>query len=155
MKDIIIQTKRLFIMPRSFDELKETCDKEELEEMKQAYTEMLETMKKLKGREEWGSEWKITLKNGEVIGGICFKGEPDKQGIVEIGYGIDEIYQNNGYATEAVGAVTEWALEQKDVLWVTAQTDPDNIISQTVLFNNGFVRDGYGDEGPMFRRNKL
>jgi len=34
---------------------------------------------------------------------------------------------------------------------ITAQTEPDNTISQTVLLKNGFFRDGYGDEGPLYK----
>ena len=35
-----------------------------------------------------------------IIGGICFHGEPDEHGDVEIGYGTDDEYRNKGYMTE-------------------------------------------------------
>lgn len=151
MDNIIIKTNRLIIEPRSYLELQELRDIEQCEELKQAYTEMLQTMERLKGKEEWGTDWKISLLNGDTIGGIGFKGNPDQNGIVEIGYGIDEAYQGNGYATEAVAGIVRWALKKKEVRLITAQTDPDNIISQKVLLNNNFVRDGYGNEGYLFK----
>lgn len=42
------------------------------------------------------------------------------------------------------------ALWQKDVVFVEAETDPDNKASQRVLEKCGFVPDGTGVEGPHF-----
>jgi len=151
MKHIVIKTERLCITPQSITEIDALYDKEIVPEMKKAYAEMLNVMLKLNGCEEWGSDWKINLETGLTIGGICFKGAPDAEGIVEIGYGIDEAYRQKGYATEAVGGIVKWALEQEGVHCITAQTEPDNIISQKVLLKTGFFRDGYGEEGPLYK----
>lgn len=81
---------------------------------------------------------------------MCFKGL-DSNGIAEIGYGISEQYRNNGYAAEAVKAVSEWALTQPGVNSVESETDPDYKASQRVLEKCGFVRNGkFGEEGPRF-----
>ena len=53
----------------------------------------------------------IELKDGTHIGELCFKGL-DSNGITEIGYGISEEYQRNGYATEALKAVRGWTKEE-------------------------------------------
>jgi ribosomal-protein-alanine N-acetyltransferase len=151
MKRIVVATKRLCIMPQSMEELTILYEKELDLDMKKAYRDMMETMRLLPGKEEWGSNWKINLASGLTIGGIGFKGAPDAEGTVEIGYGIDEEYRGNGYATEAVNGLMKWALEQKGVRCITAQTEPGNDISQKVLLNNGFVRDGYGEEGPLYK----
>lgn len=151
MKDIIIRTERLIIMPQTMVELSERHRIEPDAEMKQAYGEMLEAMRQLPGQEEWGTEWKIQLPDGTVIGGIGFKGAPDEEGTVEIGYGIQEAYRKKGYASEAVGGLLSWAAGQKGVRCVTAQTEPGNLVSQMVLLNNGFVRDGFGAEGPLYQ----
>ena len=37
------------------------------------------------------------------------KGQPDAAGCVEIGYGIDDAFQKNGYATEAVSTLVQMA----------------------------------------------
>lgn len=42
------------------------------------------------------------------------------------------------------------AFGQKDVVFVEAETDPDNKASQRVLEKCGFVPDGTGVEGPRF-----
>lgn len=151
MKHIMIETERLNITPQSIEQIKALRDKECDPEMKKAYTDMLNTMLKLNGREEWGSDWKICLKTGLTIGGIGFKGMADSDGVVDIGYGIDEAYRQNGYATEALGGMVKWALEQDGVKCVTAQTIPGNIISQKVLMKNGFIHVGSGEEGPLFK----
>lgn len=35
--------------------------------------------------------------------------------VIEIGYGLKEEYRHYGYMTEAVKAITEWALSQENV----------------------------------------
>lgn len=151
MRPIVIETERLTITPQSMEEIAALRDKGSDPEMKKAYSEMLELMLSLNGFEEWGSDWKICLKTGVTVGGIGFKGLPDAEGIVEIGYGIDEAYRQRGYATEAVDGMVKWAMKQNGVKYITAQTDPNNKISQKVLSANGFFRDGDGAEGPLFK----
>lgn len=151
MRDIIVNTKRLVISPQSMEELQALYKKETDSAMKQAYLEMLTNMGQLSGREEWGTNWPVCLQTDEVIGGIGFKGAPDTEGTVEIGYGIQEGFRGRGYATEAVEGVVKWALAQKGVNRITAQTEPNNAASQTVLLKNGFIRDGYGDEGFLYK----
>lgn len=150
MKDIKISSERISIRPRSFAEMQAYRDNETDPEEKKAYSEMIETMEKLPGREEWAADWVIELPDGSDVGGVGFKGVPDSTGSVDLGYGIKAEYRRNGYATEAVALILAWAFEQPGVKRVTAQTDPENMISQKVLAKNGFVRDGDGDEGPMF-----
>ena len=154
MSKVVIKTERLNIISRSIAELSSLLEQETDLEMKQAYYEMIETMRKLPGKEEWGCDWAINLTSGVTIGGLCFKGAPDAEGIVEIGYGIDETYRKKGYATEAVRGIVKWVFEHNEVKCVVAQTDIHNEISQKVLIQNGFIQDGYGVEGPLFTRKK-
>lgn len=81
----------------------------------------------------WGSWLIIRKSDGQVIGDAGFKGKPDDQKQVEIGYGLLERYWNNGYATEAMNALMEWALAQEEVEKVHAETDRDNQASIRVL----------------------
>lgn len=46
-----------------------------------------------------------------LIGNGGFVSEPDSQGIVEIGYEIAPAFRNQGYATEAAGAMVRLAFE--------------------------------------------
>ena len=151
MEQITVRTERLTIFPQSAEEMSGLCRRETDPEMKRAYAEMLETMRRSPGREEWGTAWKICLKDGAVVGSCCFKGVPDPEGVVEIGYGIDEPHRCNGYATEAVAGLVKWALARDGVRCVAAQTELGNRISRKVLLKVGFVRDGYGDEGPLYK----
>ena len=99
---------------------------------------------------KWYAIWAIELKDGTVVGGVAFKGL-NADGMVEIGYGVFDGHEGRGYATEAVGALTSWALRQPGVLRVEAETAPDNLASQRVLEKCGFVPLGKnGDVGPRF-----
>ena len=73
-----------------------------------------------------------------TIGDIGFH-TPPSVGSVEIGYGIVPAHRGHGYMTEAVNALTAWALAQPGVTEVRAETDPDNVASQNVLVRAGFA----------------
>lgn len=82
----------------------------------------------------WYTSWQIILKSeNKAIGSACFMRAPDEKGVVEIGYGINEAYQNRGYMTEAAAAICDWALKQEKVKTVTAETEKDNAASHKVL----------------------
>lgn len=86
----------------------------------------------------WFRLWDIvSVKDNTRIGGALFKGGPDESGRVEIGYGIKEAFQRQGYAKEAINELVHWALLQEGVTSVTAETDKDNIASQMVLQHIG------------------
>jgi len=73
-----------------------------------------------------------------IIGGICFHGEPDVNGEVEIGYGIDDGFRNKGYATETIAGIIHWVKNNRKVRGIRAETDFSNIASMQVLKKNGF-----------------
>ena len=77
MRNIVIETERLSITPQSIEKIESLHEKDSDPEMKKAYSEMLDMMLHLNGCEEWGSDWKITLRTGETVGGIGAKGAPD------------------------------------------------------------------------------
>ena len=60
--------------------------------------------------------------------------------MVEIGYGIDEQFQKKGFAMEGVKALVDWAKKQKNVLYVIAEIEKDNIASIKVAENIGMVK---------------
>ena len=74
-----------------------------------------------------------------VVGSSDFKAAPDKEGQVEIGYGLGKEFEHNGYMTEPVEAMCSWALKQDGVKAVIAETEADNIPSQNILKRCGFV----------------
>ena len=147
-----VETERMYLYPLSDEEMRMVIESEFDPEMKQAYTEMLEGSLSNSDKRIWYAIWNMELKDesGIIVGDFCFKGLSD-DGVIEIGYGLKEEHRHHGYMTEAVKAITEWALSQESVKQVEAETDAENIDSQKVLFQSGFVSNGkVGEEGPRF-----
>ena len=151
MKELEIKTKRMTLRPMPDGEIEALMERIDDDELRAAYGEMLDGCKREPENRIWYAPWKMTLKDSqEFIGDLCFKG-PVKNHSVEIGYGIQPEYEGRGYTTEALQALTKWAFGQKDVVFVEAETAPDNKASQRVLEKCGFVPDGRtGEEGPRF-----
>lgn len=151
MKELEIKTKRMTLRPMPDSEIEALMERIDDDELRAAYGEMLDGCKREPENRIWYAPWKMTLKDSqEFIGDLCFKG-PVKNHSVEIGYGIQPEYEGHGYTTEALQALTKWAFGQKDVVFVEAETAPDNKASQRVLEKCGFVPDGRtGEEGPRF-----
>ncbi len=119
-------------------------------ELKAAYSEMLDGCLQNPDQWEWYAIWIIELSDGTHIGDLCFKGL-DSNGVAEIGYGILEECQGQGYATEAVKAALRWAFQNPNVTAIEAETDADNAASKRVLEKCGFVANGIiGKEGPRY-----
>ncbi|MFC4147953.1 GNAT family N-acetyltransferase [Micromonospora mangrovi] len=75
--------------------------------------------------------------DGPVFGDIGFH-RPPRDGAAEIGFGLAESARGQGYATEAVTALTRWAFTQPGVRRVIARTTTDNAASRGVLERAGF-----------------
>ncbi|MCP8616637.1 GNAT family N-acetyltransferase [Salirhabdus salicampi] len=95
--------------------------------------------------------WVIWNPKRDVIGDIGFKGVPVR-GAVEIGYYINPEHRKLGYATEAVGSLTKWALGQTDVCVIFAQCDIRNQASQKVLEHNDYVQTKIEDDIVFYQK---
>jgi [ribosomal protein S5]-alanine N-acetyltransferase len=75
-----------------------------------------------------------------VIGMMGYKSPPDKNGLIEIGYGIHYQFQGKGYASEMAKGLKEWAFQQDEVKGITA-TDirNDNFASIKIVKKLGMV----------------
>ena len=147
-----VEPERMYLYPLSDEEMRLVIEKESDPEMKQAYMEMLEGSLSNSDKRIWYAIWNMELKDesGIIVGDFCFKGLSD-DGVIEIGYGLKEEYRHHGYMTEAVKVITEWALSQDGVKQVEVETDAENIASQKVLLQSGFISNGkMGEEGPRF-----
>ena len=152
MSDFLIETNRLVIRVASRETMAKIVDSQPEGELKEAYREMLDGCLTFPEQWEWRAVWTIETKEGERVGDLSFKGI-DSAGAPEIGYGIVDEFQGRGYATEAVGALVDWALSRPGVVRVEAETEPDNAASKRVLEKCGFVPTGaLGEEGPRFAR---
>jgi ribosomal-protein-alanine N-acetyltransferase len=85
----------------------------------------------------WYTYWLIVVAvAGEPFGaGMAgFKGCPDSDGEVEIGYGIDPDCRDRGYTTEAAQALIAWAFQDPRCVAVIApDTLKTNVASNRVL----------------------
>lgn len=90
--------------------------------------------------------WTIVDKNENLsVADVCFQGEPNEQGEIEIGYGTYEQHQGKGYMTEAVQGMIKWAGKQAKVKAIIASTDKTNVASFTILEKNAFKKVGESD----------
>ena len=80
-----------------------------------------------------------------LIGGGGFLGPPDA-GSVQMGYSVLDQFQRQGYATEIVRALTDWAFSHEGLIRITAETEWANPASVRVLEKTGFVSDGQTTE---------
>ena len=148
----MIITERMKVYPISIEKMKEIVEIEKNEILKIAYKEMLDGCLNYPENYIWYTLWFMELKDSEneIIGTLSFKGIDDK-GIVEIGYGINEGYENKGYMTEAVRAIVKWASEQPNVNHIEAEAEECNFASIRVLEKSNFVPNGkVGQEGIRF-----
>ncbi|HFT2184545.1 GNAT family N-acetyltransferase [Bacillus cereus group sp. MYBK163-2] len=81
----------------------------------------------------WGAWYVLRKEDDIVLGDIGFKGKPNENQTVEIGYGFIEKYWNQGYATEAVRELIDWAFKTGEVETIIAETLLDNYSSMRVL----------------------
>lgn len=100
-----------------------------------------------KDRKIWSFYWLLhqkTLELPVLIGSGGFLAH--ENGNLEIGYSILSDYQNNGYATEAVRSMLQWAISSLRKDCVIANTYPHLKASIRVLEKNGFLFKGNGSE---------
>ena len=147
-----IESERLLLYPISDKKMEQLIENEQDADLKQAYSEMLQGCINEPEKRMWHAVWFMELKSqpGTIVGDLSFKGLAT-DGMVELGYGLREGYCGHGYMTEAVKAMTKWALRQEGVTRVEAETTSENKASQKVLTNAGFILTGEtGEEGPRF-----
>ena len=83
------------------------------------------------------TEFLIVKKDdSRIIGSIDYKSIP-KDGVTEVGYGMNPAYTGHGYMTEALRAFLDFG-RSLGIRIVRADTLPDNIPSQNVLKRCGF-----------------
>ncbi|GAB2786411.1 GNAT family protein [Rhabdobacter roseus] len=103
---------------------------------------------------DWWTYLIIYEPDNLLIGSCGYKGEPDDQGCVEIGYEIRASHRQKGLATEAAQALVQNALTYPEVKKILAHTMPEENPSARLLQKLGFVRIGevdHPDEGVVWR----
>lgn len=102
-------------------------------------SDWLEELREAESADPWSHGFLIIDRGCELAVGTCsFKGPPDRSGRVEIAYGIVSEFEGRGYATEATGALMEYASKEVEVKLVRAHTLPEPNASTRVLEKCGF-----------------
>ena len=78
----------------------------------------------------------VCKENDTVIGSIDYKYVP-RNGLTEVGYGLNPSYEGRGYMTEALTAFLDFG-RSLGIKTVRADTRKDNLASQRVLKKCGF-----------------
>ena len=91
----------------------------------------------------------VERNTGTMVGHIGFHTapgagylEPYSPGAVEFGFGVMTAYRRRGYAREASIAMMRWAREAYEVRNFVLTISPDNLPSQALAAQLGFVRIG-------------
>jgi [ribosomal protein S5]-alanine N-acetyltransferase len=100
----------------------------------------LDILKAGKVSSEWASYFFIHRDDKALIGLGGYKGQPDENGSVEIGYGVAPAYRGKGYATEAAQALIEGAFVHPDVQTVCAHTLAEENHSVAILRKLGMEK---------------
>jgi RimJ/RimL family protein N-acetyltransferase len=103
---------------------------------------------------EWGFRLFVHAKDGVLIGEGGFKGKPDEEGVVEIGYALVPEYRRRGLASEAARGLADYAFSHAEVNIVQAHTLKDGTASINVLKRLGMTFVGTAedpDEGEVLR----
>lgn len=82
---------------------------------------------------KWYYRLIVLRDSNELIGSISFHGPPDDNGMIEVGLGIAEERQGQGYASEALRGLWTWASERDDVSVLRYTVSPDNAPSQAMI----------------------
>jgi len=151
---LTLETNRLKLIPFALDLKKATIDdKAKLAEMigmrvpenwpGRDLAEALPLFVADMEQDPFGSVWDgiIIHKADEVIiGDMGFKGGPNEEGVVEIGYSIIPEYRTRGYATEMALRLISWAFQEQGIKVIAAECLKDNVSSIKVLEKVGMCR---------------
>jgi RimJ/RimL family protein N-acetyltransferase len=116
---------------------------------------MLSAISSGKASGGWGM-WYFVLEPPHVpkrtlIGNGGFKGPPDENGCVEIGYSVVPEHRRFGLATEACRALMSWSLCDPRVQIIAAETYPHLAPSLGVMRKLGMRHIGAGSEPGVVR----
>ncbi len=103
--------------------------------------ETRERMRKLIASDPDYAGWYIVA-DGRLVGICGYKGGPDPDGVVEIGYSVSAPHQGQGAGSAAVRLLVRRAFRDARVSAIVAETLPSLVPSQIVLIRNGFALDG-------------
>ena len=88
---------------------------------------------------KWLVRLMVLRSTGVVIGSTSFHGPPDERGMLEIGIGVEGIFQRQGFATQALLGMWTWAGAEPGVKVFRYQVGVNNTASQQLIRKMGFT----------------
>jgi RimJ/RimL family protein N-acetyltransferase len=118
------------------------------------------SLEKIKNNPDSGIWWTyipVLIESNTLIGSCGFKGEPNNEGVVEIGYEVAEEFRNEGFATEIANLLIRIAFNDKKVAVIQAHTLAEKNASVRVLkkCNFEFVEEIEDEENGTIWKWKL
>jgi [ribosomal protein S5]-alanine N-acetyltransferase len=153
----MIETERLILKPLTLNQLKEyilndgSLEKElNVKNFKRPISPELQeaieqtiipNVSNLSNNYLFTTLWTLISKEENcMVGDLCLVGSPIQNGSIEIGYGTYEHFQNQGFMTEAVEGIIQWASLQPEISKIVASTEIENVASFKVLEKNHFIK---------------
>jgi ribosomal-protein-alanine N-acetyltransferase len=98
-----------------------------------------------KNPDRWNILLAVTLKSDDTVVGNCghIVRSPREIRAAYAGYKISQEYWNNGYATEALGAMLKFGFGDLDLQRISMISDPRNVGSWRVMEKCGLRREGH------------
>ena len=150
-----VETPRLVLSLETLEETRARIDAMSAEDKVDLSDEWLALLSAATSADPWILGFNLVEReSGGVIGQCGYKGPPNEDGVVEIAYCVKPDHQGKGFATEAAGALVEYAFRHGEVRTVWAHTLPERNASGRVLTKCGFCNVGEvtdPDDGPVWR----
>ena len=105
-------------------------------------TQRLEDVKANPEHIKWYYRIIVDRDRNVAVGSVSFHAAPDERGMVEIGIGIAAPERGNGFASEALTGMWDWASTQPDVKYLRYTVSPENLESMAIIKNFGFPQVG-------------
>ena len=90
----------------------------------------------------WFVRWIVLKATNEIIGSVSFHGAPNHAGMIEIGLGIEPLFQNQGYASEALMGMWSWVIDQPGIQTLRYTVSATNKPSMRIIEKFGFTHVG-------------
>lgn len=91
---------------------------------------------------------RLAVLRGErtIIGSAGFHLLPDDSGMIEIGFGIEPAFRNQGFGKEVLLGMWQWVIDEPGVRILRYTVSPTNDVSQHIIRSLGFNHVGVQDD---------